>query len=137
MIPHLHRQLIDVLAIEIVPDVIVARTVVAGEFSGQGGKNSSSGKLQESAVRDRIHTTAEGVIDLSLQAVSEAFCGRHLKAVVVTVCTGRELRDCAKPWISRLHVGEWRKTTLTDGLIAIDLCRVRLVHGTRAHVLGL
>src|ERR1700677_4599044 len=129
--------MIYVLAIEVVPDIVIARTVVAGEFSGQRRKNPPGGELQEPTVRDGVHATAEGVIDLSLQAVCESFHGRELKTVVVTVGTGRELRDCAEPWISGLHIREGRETTLADGLVAVDLCRVRLVHGPRAHVLSL
>ena len=47
-VSHSDWQLIDVLRIEIVPDVVVARPVVAGQFSRQGRENSSGGELQES-----------------------------------------------------------------------------------------
>ena len=136
-IPNLDRQLIDILRIEIVPDVVVARTVVAGQFSRQRGKNPSRGKLKESSVRDCIHATAPGVVDLSLQTVSEPLRRRQLKAVVVTVLAGGELGYRAESWIGRLHVGKWRKTALAHRLVTVHLRQIRLVHCARADVLRL
>src|SRR5208282_3628956 len=44
------RQFVNVLTIQVVPDVVVTRSVVASEPSGQGRENSSCGELEESAV---------------------------------------------------------------------------------------
>ena len=88
MTAHFDRQLINVLRVEIVPDVIVARAIVAGQVSRQRRENPSRGKRKESSVRDRIHATAPGVIDLPLQAVSQALHRGQLKAVVVAVRAG-------------------------------------------------
>src|SRR5208282_655153 len=106
----------------IVPDVIVARTIVAGQVSRQRRENPSCGKRKESSVRDRIQATAPGVVNLPLQTMSEALHPGQLKAVVVAVRAGGELRHRAESWIGGLQVGEWCKTTLTNGLVAVDLC---------------
>src|SRR5271168_1883731 len=89
----LERELIDILRIEIAPDVVVARTVVARQISRKGREDSSCGELQESAVRDGVHATAPGVIDLSHQAVPHAFHSGQLQPVVVTVSAGGKLRN--------------------------------------------
>src|SRR5208283_4617907 len=121
MTAHSDRQLIHILCIEIVPDVIVARTVVASQVSRQRRENPSRGKRKEPSVRDRIHATAPGVVDLSLQAMAEPLHRGQLKTVVMTVRAGGELRHCAESWISRLHIRERRKTALAHGLVAVDL----------------
>src|SRR5271157_3275082 len=122
MITHSNRQLIHILRVEIVPDVIVAGTMVAGQVPRQRRKNPSRGELKESSVRDRIHATAPGVVDLSLQTMAEPLHRGQLKAVVVTVRARGELRHRAESWIGRLHVRERRKTALAHGLVAVDLC---------------
>src|ERR1035441_4998885 len=88
MTAHSNRQLIHILRIEIVPDVVVARTIIAGQVSRKRRENPSRGKRQESSVRDRIHATAPGVVDLSLQAMAESLHRGQLKTVVVAVRTG-------------------------------------------------
>ena len=50
VIPDSDRQLIDILSIEIVSDVIVARAVIASQLSRKRGEDRACGKLQESAV---------------------------------------------------------------------------------------
>ena len=137
MIPHFDRQLIHILRVEIVPDVVVARTIVAGQLSRQRGKNPSRRELQESSVRDRIHATAPGVVDLSLQTMAESLHRGQLKTVVVTVLASGELRDRAESWIGRLHVGKWRKAALAHGLVTVHLRQIGLVHRPRADVLRL
>ena len=67
--------------------------------------------------------------------MSEALRACQLKAMVVTVGAGGELRDGAKPRIRRLRVGERGKAALAHRLITVDLRRVRLVHRARADVL--
>src|SRR5208283_3943940 len=121
MTAHFERQLINILRVEIVPDVIVARTIIAGQVSRQRRENPSRGKRKEPSVRDRIHATAPGVVDLSLQAMAEPLHRGQLKTVVMTVRAGGELRHCAESWISRLHIRERRKTALAHGLVAVDL----------------
>ena len=51
-------------------------------------KESSRRELKEVAVRDRIHATAPGVVDLALQAMAEPLHRGQLKTVVVAVRTG-------------------------------------------------
>src|SRR5271168_2049498 len=85
---HSYRQLIHILRVEVVPDVVVARTVIAGQISRQRRKNPSRRERQEPSVRDRIHTTAPGVVDLSLQAMAQSLHRGQLKTVVVAVRTG-------------------------------------------------
>src|SRR5271157_1020722 len=80
---------------------------------------------------------APGVVDLSLQAVSETLHRCELKAVVLTVLAGGKLCHRAEPWIDRLHVGEWRETALAHRLVAVHLGQIRLVHRARADVLRL
>ena len=101
------------MRVEVVPDVVVARAVIASQISGQRRKNPSGGKRQESAVRDGIHATAEVVVKRALQTVGEALRGRELKAVVMTVCAGGELRHRRKSGISRLQIRKWSKTALS------------------------
>src|ERR1022692_1911344 len=62
VVPNVDGQLIHILRVQIVPDVIVARTVIAGQLSGQRRENSSRRELQESSVRNRIHTAAPRVV---------------------------------------------------------------------------
>src|SRR5580704_18577000 len=88
MTAHSNRQLIHILSVEIVPDVVVARTIIAGQISRQRRKNPSRREGKESSVRDRIHATAPGVVDLSLQAMAESLHCGQLKAVVVAVRAG-------------------------------------------------
>ncbi len=135
VIPNFDRQLIDILRVEIVPDVVIARTVIAGQLSRQRRKNPSGGELKESAVRDRIHAAAPGVVDLPLQAVAQALHGGQLQAVVVAVRAGGELRHRAESRIGGLHVGKRRKASLAHRLVAVHLREIGLVHRARAHVL--
>ena len=53
VIPDVEGQLIHILRVQIVPDVIVARTVISGQLSRQRRKNPSCRELQESSVRNR------------------------------------------------------------------------------------
>src|SRR5580658_7328924 len=121
MTAHFDRQLINILRVEIVPDVIVAGTIITGQVSRQRRENATSGKRKEPSVRDRIQAAAPGVVDLPLQAMSQALHRGQLKAVVVAVRAGGELRHRAESWICGLQVGKRRKTTLTHGLVAVDL----------------
>jgi hypothetical protein len=54
-------------------------------------------------------------------------CG-DLQAVIVTVRTCRKLRYCAESAIRRLRIGKRRKTTRTDRLMAVHLCKIWLVY---------
>ena len=123
MAAHLDRQFVHILRVEIVPNVVVAGAVIAAQVSGQRGENPSGGELQEPAVGDFVQAMAPGVIDLPLQAVPHALHGRELKAVVVAVGAGRELRHRRESRIGRLHVGKRRETSLADRLVSIDLRR--------------
>src|SRR5579862_2970168 len=88
VIPNVDGQLIHILRVEVVPDVIVAGTVIAGQLSWQRRKNPSRRKLKESSVRNRIHTAAPRVVELSLQTVPQALHRGELKAVVMTILPG-------------------------------------------------
>src|ERR1035441_819584 len=134
---HFDWQLIHVLPGEVMPDIVIAWAVIATEVTRQRGENSSGGKLQEPAVRDGVEAMAPGVIDLPLQAVAHAFHGCQLKAVIVAVGASRKLRHRGESRIGGLHVGEWSKTALTDGLVSIDLREIGLVHCAGAHILRL
>src|SRR5271166_1656497 len=114
-------QLIHILRVEIVPDVIVARTVIAGQLSGQRRKNPSRGELKESSVRNRIHAAAPRVVELSLQTVPQALHRSKLKAVVMTVLPSGKLSHRAESWIGWLHVGERRKATRAYRLVSVHL----------------
>src|SRR5271155_2520459 len=92
MTAHSDRQLINILRVEIVPDVIVAWAIIAGQASRQRRQNPSCRKRKESSVRDCIHATTPVVVDLSLQTMSEALHRGQLKPVIVAVRAGRELR---------------------------------------------
>ena len=70
---------IHVLSVEIVPDVVIARAIVASQISRAAAKNRSGGKLEESAIGNRVHAAAPGVIDLPLQTVAEALLRGHLQ----------------------------------------------------------
>src|SRR4029077_12018015 len=137
LIPNFDRQLIQILPIEIVPDVVVAWAVIAGEFSRQRGKDPSRGKLKESPVRNCTHAAAPGVFDLSLQTMSEPLCRLQLKSVVVTVLASGKLRHRAESLVGRLPIAKWRKTALTNSLVAVHLSEVRLIHCASADVLHL
>src|ERR1700722_246065 len=121
VIPNVDGQLIYILRVEVVPDVIVARAVIAGQFSRQRRKNPSRGELKESSVRNRIYAAAPSVVELSLQTVAQALHRSELKAVVMTVLPGCELGHRAEPWIGWLHVGEWRKAPLAHRLVSVHL----------------
>src|SRR5664279_1659451 len=137
MISHFDWQLVHILPIEVVPDVVIAGTVIATEVSRERGEDPSRGELQEPAVRDGVEAMAPGVVDLPLQAVPHAFHGRQLKPVIVAVGAGRKLRHCGESRIGRLHVGERSKASLTDGLVSIDLREIRLIHRPSAYILRL
>src|SRR5438876_10663735 len=49
-VPHLHRQLVNVLRGEIVPDIVVARAVLTPEVSRQRLNDPASGERQKCAV---------------------------------------------------------------------------------------
>src|SRR5208283_5773312 len=116
MTAHSDRQLINILRVEIVPDVVVTRPMIASQVSRQRRENPSGGKRKEPSVRDRIQATAPSVVNLSLQALAEPFHRGQLKTVVVAVRAGGKLRHCSESCVSRVHVGERRKTTLAYGL---------------------
>src|ERR1017187_712027 len=137
MILYFDRQHIYILPIEVVPDVVVARAVIAAEVSRQWREDASGGELQEPAVRDGVEAMAPGVVDLTLQAVTHAFHGRQLQAVVVAVGSGRKLRHRGEPRIGRLHVGKWSKASKAHGLVAIDLRQIGLIQSTGTYILGL
>src|ERR1700683_1382351 len=99
--PHSDRQLIDILRVEIVPDVIVARTIIAGQISRQRRKNPSRRERKESSVRDGIQATAPSVVDLSLQAMAESLHRGQLETVVMAGCTGGKTGarlECRTRW---------------------------------------
>src|ERR1017187_2818635 len=134
VIPNVEGQLIHILRVEIVPDVIVARTVIAGQLSGQRRKNPSRRELKESSVRNRVHAAAPRVVELSLQTVPQALHRGELKAVVMTVLPGGELGHRAESWIGWLHVGEWRKAPLAYRLVSVHLGYIGLVHSACSHI---
>src|ERR1035437_6008425 len=88
VIPNVDGQLIHILRVEVVPDVIVARTVIAGQLSWQRRKNPSRRELKESSVRNRIHAAPPRVVELSLHAVPRALHRGELKAFVMTFPPG-------------------------------------------------
>ena len=55
---------------------------------------------------------------------------RELKAVVMAVRTGGELRHRRKSRIGWLHVGKWREAPWAHRLIAIHLRQIGLIDGT-------
>src|ERR1700687_454708 len=69
----LEGKLIDILSAEIVADVVVAGTIVAHQFARERSENPTSGELQEAAVGDGVHAAAEGVVELTHEAVSHGF----------------------------------------------------------------
>src|SRR5580692_9008710 len=91
VIPDVDGQLIHILRIEVVPDVIVAWTIVAGQVSGQRRENPTRRKLKESSVRNCIHAVAPRVVELSLQTVPQALHRGELKAGVMAVLPSGEL----------------------------------------------
>src|ERR1700693_2174659 len=121
MTAHFNWQLIHILRIEIVPDVIVARTIIAGQFSRQRGKNPARGKLEETSVRNGIHAMTPGVCALSFEAMPEPLHRGQLKAVVVTVLASGELGHRAESWIGRMHVWKRRKTAFAYRLVTVHL----------------
>ena len=121
---HFDRKLINVLSVEIVPDVVVAGSVIAIKISRQWRQNSSGGKRQESAVRDRIHAAAEIIVNRPLKTACQALHGRQLKAVIVTVCAGGELHHVREPGIRGLKIRKRSETTLADSLITVCLRKV-------------
>ena len=102
MVPYLDRQLVHILPGEVVANVVIARAVIAAEISRQRRKNPPSRKLQETSIRDRVQAMAPGVVDLSLEAMSETLHGGELQAVVVTVRARSKLTHGGKPGIGRL-----------------------------------
>src|SRR5580704_2972463 len=56
--------------------------------------------------------------------------------MVVTVRTGGKLRYGSESRIRRLRVGKRREAPLTDRLIAVLLCEIRLIYSTCADVLS-
>ena len=86
------RQLINILGCEIVAHVVVAGSVLAAQLTRQRRKNGAGGERKESAVRDRIHTMAPGVVRLNLEAVAEALVSGQLETVVMAVRAGVQLR---------------------------------------------
>ena len=137
VIPNVDGQLIHILRVEVVPDVIVARTIIAGQLSRQRRKNSSRRELKESSIRNCIHAAAPRVVELSLKTVPQALHRGELKAVVMTVLACGELGHCAEPWISWLQIGEWRKASLAHRLISVHLGQIGLVHSACSHILRL
>src|SRR5260370_21208932 len=67
--------------------------------------------------------------------MSQTLSSVQLEAVVVTARAGGKLGHRSKSGIGCLPVRVGRKTAGADGLIAIYLRQVRLVQGSRAHVL--
>ena len=82
---YLEWQLIDVFRIEIMSNIVITRSIIARQFTWQGGEYPAGGELEESAVGDFVQASAEGVIDLALKAMAEALHGGGLQAVVMAV----------------------------------------------------
>src|ERR1019366_86843 len=99
----------------------VARTVIAGQLSGQRRKNPSRRELKESYVRNRAHAAAPSVVELSLYILTQELHRGELKAVVMTPLPSSELGHRAEPWIGWLQVGERRKAPLARSLVSIHL----------------
>src|SRR5208337_1341088 len=59
-----------------------------------------------------------------------------LQSAVHAVRAGLELGDISKSLIERLQVGEWRKATIADVLVTVQLFLVGLVQTVRAHEVG-
>ena len=53
----------------------------------------------------------------------------------MAVRAGGKLRDGAESRIGRLRVGKRSEAAVADGLIAVHLREIRLIHGARANVL--
>ena len=128
-------KLVHIVGREVVSNVVIARAVVARQIAGKRRENSAGGKFEEAAVGDGVHAAAEGVVHLSGEAVAEALLRGDLEAVVVAVRAGRELGDGAESWIGGLREGERYETAFADGLVAVHLREIRLIHGARADVL--
>ena len=67
---HLYRQSVDVLSREVVSDVVIARTIIASQFSRQRRENPTRRKLKEPAVRYCVQAMTPSVVDLPLQPVT-------------------------------------------------------------------
>src|SRR5580692_11537887 len=79
---------------------------------------------------------APSVVGLNLQPMSEPLFGGRLKAVVVAIRAGIQLRHRSESRIGRSVIRERRKATLTRCLITVHLSRVGLVHRARANILS-
>src|ERR1700733_13069691 len=108
-------------------DVVIAGATILRKLSRQRRQHCPRGKLQKSAVGNLVHTSAEGVIDLALQAMAQALCGGELQAVVMAGGAGGKRRDRAEPGIGRLQVREGRETSIADFLITVYLRQIRLI----------
>jgi len=56
-------QLIHILRVEIVPDVVVARTIIVGQISGERRKNPSRREGQEPSVLTATGNSVEQIIE--------------------------------------------------------------------------
>jgi hypothetical protein len=74
MISHFDWQLVHILPIEVVPDVVIAGTVIATEVSRERGEDPSRGELQEPAVRDGVEAMAPRPITRSTSAFLAICC---------------------------------------------------------------
>src|SRR5579863_5809487 len=101
--------MVNVLSVEIVSDVVVARTIVPCQVRWEGRENSSRRKLQESAVGDGVHATAPGVVQLSHKGASKMLHRGDLQPVVMTIRSSGKLRHGGKPGISGLPVRKRRE----------------------------
>src|SRR6516164_3836832 len=137
MVPGLQRKLINVLPRQIVSDVVIAVAVIAVKLARQWCENSSGRKLQKTTVRDRVQAVTPSVVDLPLQLVPHSLRSGQLQPVVVAVCSSRKLSDCAKASVGWVYIRKGGEASFADRLIAVDLSRVRLIHGTGTDVLSL
>src|SRR5580693_2714365 len=135
MVSNLDRQFIDILSVEIVANVVIARTIVPRQVSGERGEDSSGRKLQKPAIGDGVHAAAHGVVQLPHETISKTLYGGYLQPIIMAVCPRGKLRDGAEPGINGLRVRKRRKASIANCLIAVHLRQIGLVHGASAHVL--
>src|SRR5271169_4776814 len=127
--------MVNVLSIKIVPDVVVAGTIVPCQVCWERRENSSRRKLQESAVGDGVHATAPGVVQLSHKSASKMLHRGNLQPVVMTIRSCGKLRHGGKPGIRGLPVGKRRKAPWAYRLMTIHLRLKGLVYGAGSDVL--
>jgi len=103
--------------------------VTASTSRQQGRDDAETGEGEKTSVRDLIETVAVGVV--AVEGKSGKLLGNAgLKAGVVAASTGTEFVDVTEARVKRLVVGERRKASIADVLIAVELYLVGFVDGT-------